>query len=101
VAAKAKSEPIQCIRCARISKEGDRFCANCGAPLQNRCFDEPGPLKKGCRFVNEPTAAYCAKCGEPTLFHIHGLIQPAYPPGANKPAMFGMNWPGFGHRKES
>jgi len=47
--------------------------------LQNRCFDEPGLLKKGCNHVNHRSAAYCAKCGGPTLFLVHGLIEAPYP----------------------
>lgn len=72
--------PAPCIRCAKLPKDGDRYCTDCGAPLKNRCFDEPGLLKKGCTNVNSPTAAYCAKCGGPTLFLVHGLIRTANPP---------------------
>ncbi len=73
-----------CIRCSKVPSENDKYCNDCGAPLENRCSDEPGILKKGCRFVNPPDAAYCAKCGEPTMFHLHGLISPNYE-NANRP----------------
>lgn len=81
-----KDELEPCLRCGKLPKENDRYCMDCGAPLQNRCFDEPGILGKGCRFVNSRTAAYCAKCGEPTLFNLHGLINPTYHTSANKPS---------------
>jgi len=84
-----KPERHPCIRCLRMPDENDLYCADCGAPVLNRCSDEPGILKKGCTFVNPPSAAYCVKCGEPTLFQIHGLIQPVYP-GANKPSIYGF-----------
>ncbi|GIO16364.1 hypothetical protein J19TS2_59190 [Cohnella xylanilytica] len=76
----AKKEELEpCVRCFKMPDENDKYCTDCGAPLQNRCFDAHGPLKKGCSFVNAKTAAYCAKCGEPTLFNLHGLVTPAYP----------------------
>ncbi|GIP38168.1 hypothetical protein J31TS4_14480 [Paenibacillus sp. J31TS4] len=77
-------EPVSCIRCSKQASETDKYCIDCGAPLQNRCSDEPGLLKKGCTYLNAPNAAYCAKCGEPTLFQLHGLLTPLYP-SANKP----------------
>lgn len=83
MAKKAELEP--CIRCGKLPGENDKHCTDCGAPVQNRCFDEPGPLKKGCRHVNARSAAYCAKCGEPTLFLLHGLINPVHT-SANKPS---------------
>jgi hypothetical protein len=80
---KAELEP--CARCSKLPHENDVHCTDCGAPLQNRCSDEHGLLKKGCSYVNPRTAAYCGKCGEPTVFQLHGLINPAYET-ANKPA---------------
>lgn len=77
-----------CTRCNKIPNENDKYCTDCGAPLQNRCSDEPGLLKKGCSFLNKQDAAYCAKCGEPTMFLLHGLITPAYK-NMNKP-IFGF-----------
>jgi len=78
----AKSDPLPpCIRCSKLPAEGDKFCTDCGAPLQNRCFDEPGLLKKGCKHVNHRTAAYCAKCGGPTMFLMHGLVESTGPMG--------------------
>ncbi|CAM3830463.1 zinc ribbon domain-containing protein [Cohnella lubricantis] len=80
-----KPQLYPCIRCGRMPDENDKYCIDCGVPVHNRCSDEPGILKKGCSFVNPPTAAYCAKCGEPTVYQLHGLIQPLYP-GGNRPA---------------
>ncbi|MCC3373107.1 hypothetical protein [Cohnella sp. REN36] len=69
-----KDPPEPCVRCAKLPGEKDKYCTGCGAPLVNRCFDEHGPLKKGCNAVNDRDAAYCAKCGEPTLFNLFGLL---------------------------
>jgi len=75
-----KKEPIACLRCQHIGDENDKHCVKCGAPLINRCGDEPGGLlSNGCSHVNRPDAAYCAKCGHPTLFHKEGLITPHQP----------------------
>ncbi|MBB6669255.1 hypothetical protein [Cohnella nanjingensis] len=63
-----------------MPKEKDKYCTDCGAPLVNRCFDEHGPLKKGCNFVNDREAAYCAKCGEPTLYNLFGIIPVSHRP---------------------
>ncbi|AHD05287.1 hypothetical protein ERIC1_2c02230 [Paenibacillus larvae subsp. larvae DSM 25719] len=70
---KAQLDP--CIRCHKIPEETDRFCTGCGAPLQNRCSDEPGLLKKGCTHLNPRSAAYCSKCGLPTTFKLYGLVE--------------------------
>ncbi|TJY44063.1 hypothetical protein E5161_01305 [Cohnella pontilimi] len=83
----ADKEIQPCVRCAKLPGEKDAYCTDCGAPLVNRCIDEPGILKKGCGCVNPPTAAYCHKCGEPTTFNFHGLVTPAYQ-NANKPFFF-------------
>jgi hypothetical protein len=74
-----------CIRCSKIPAENDIFCTDCGAPVQNVCSDVPGILRKGCTFVNSRTASYCAKCGEPTIYQLNGLIHPIYP-SASKPS---------------
>ncbi|WP_123041063.1 hypothetical protein [Cohnella candidum] len=84
-----KPELYPCIRCLRMPQENERFCADCGTPVQNRCSDEPGILRRGCRFVNPPTAAYCVKCGEPTVYQRNGLIGPLHPNGS-KPSFLGF-----------
>ena len=71
-----KKELPVCIRCHRTGGEKDRFCISCGAPLINRCSDEPGLVSKGCRHVNLPDASYCARCGEETTFKKAGLLTP-------------------------
>jgi hypothetical protein len=81
----SKKEPPSCVRCRKKAGENDKFCTDCGSPLFNRCSDEPGILKKGCSHLNEPDAAFCARCGEQTVFQMHGLITPFYTNG-NKPA---------------
>ncbi len=73
-----KDKLITCVRCTYTTKETDEFCIRCGAPLHNRCTDEPGLLDKGCKFVNKPEAAYCAKCGHPTVFLRTGLVRDPY-----------------------
>ncbi|MFC7391754.1 hypothetical protein [Scopulibacillus cellulosilyticus] len=65
-----------CVRCGNVCNAKDRYCIKCGAPLVNRCSDEPGLVSKGCRYVNDPEAAYCARCGEETLFSKHGIVTP-------------------------
>jgi hypothetical protein len=65
-----------CVRCFLIPDEKDEFCRQCGAPLRNRCSDEKGLRKKGCGFINKPDAAFCVKCGEPTIFNRKGLVKP-------------------------
>lgn len=69
-----KEKIYTCVRCWHVSNEGDKHCTQCGAPLINRCSDEPGLVSKGCKHINEPTAAFCAKCGEKTIFNHHGLV---------------------------
>lgn len=69
-----KAEINPCIRCKKLPGENDQYCTDCGAPVVNRCSDEPSLLSKGCNFINDPKAAYCSRCGEPTLFLLHGLI---------------------------
>lgn len=84
----AKQEQLPpCVRCGRLPAEKDKYCTDCGTPLKNTCCDEPGILGKGCSFVNPPNAAYCAKCGEPTIYQLHGIVTPMYRT-ANKPASF-------------
>ncbi len=70
------NEPPTCVRCQRQAAEKDKYCISCGAPLYNRCSDEPGLVSKGCKYVNHSEAAYCAKCGEETTFKKAGLISP-------------------------
>ncbi|GAA4828909.1 hypothetical protein GCM10023310_02310 [Paenibacillus vulneris] len=86
----SNKKPVTCLRCSKTANENDKFCIDCGAPLQNRCSDEPGLLKKGCSYLNVQNAAFCAKCGEPTLFQLHGLITPIYD-NANKPLFSRIN----------
>jgi hypothetical protein len=68
-----------CIRCGFIPDEKDKYCINCGAPLQNRCTNDGGLLGDPCTNINPPNAAFCAKCGAPTLFQKKGLIVSLYP----------------------
>lgn len=74
-----KEEYLTCVRCGNITEKKDAYCIVCGAPLRNKCTDEPGLLSKGCKFVNVSTAAYCAKCGEPTVFNKLGLLADPWP----------------------
>lgn len=76
--ANQKQNPV-CIRCGHVGGEKDKYCVSCGAPLHNTCGDEPGLLTKGCRFINEPHAAFCSRCGHPTRFHMEGLVSSSQP----------------------
>ncbi|MFB5678324.1 hypothetical protein ACE3NQ_22780 [Paenibacillus terreus] len=69
-----KEKQVPCIRCGQIPEEKDKFCTLCGTPVKNTCCDEPGKLDKGCKHVNPQTAAYCAKCGLPTIYKLYGIV---------------------------
>ncbi|WEG12004.1 zinc ribbon domain-containing protein [Pullulanibacillus sp. KACC 23026] len=71
-----KDEKILCYRCGYSADKGDKHCVLCGAPLENLCMDEPGLVHSGCGAKNDPHAAFCKKCGHPTLFHHHGIVTP-------------------------
>lgn len=71
-----EKEKILCHRCGYTAEEGEKHCVLCGAPLENRCMDEPGLVHKGCGHKNEPHAAFCVKCGHPTTFNHHGIVTP-------------------------
>lgn len=70
-----QEEPRQCARCGSVNDSSYAHCIRCGAPLLNRCGDEPGMISKGCTFVNSPEAAFCAKCGHPTIFNQEGIVR--------------------------
>lgn len=74
--ANEEKEKIVCHRCGYTAEKGDKHCVLCGAPLENRCMDEPGLVHSGCGAKNEPHAAFCVKCGYPTLFNHHGIVKP-------------------------
>ncbi|WP_077615720.1 hypothetical protein [Caenibacillus caldisaponilyticus] len=74
-----KEDPRVCVRCGHVGGENDSHCIKCGAPLINKCADEPGLISDGCTHVNRPDAAFCAKCGHPTVFHKEGLVPPFQP----------------------
>lgn len=71
-----KEKQKRCINCYHVADEKDKYCIKCGSPLTNHCGDIGGKLHKGCSFVNKEDAAFCAKCGYPTIFNQHGLITP-------------------------
>lgn len=73
MAEKAKDEQRVCLRCSHVNGK-HAYCIKCGAPLVNRCLDEPGLLKKGCGKVNPSEAAFCSFCGEQTTFNKAGLV---------------------------
>jgi len=71
-----KDDPRPCARCGYVNDKSHVYCIKCGAPLLNKCADEPGRIHKGCSFVNPPDAAFCAKCGFPTIFNKEGIVVP-------------------------
>src|SRR6266478_4977844 len=46
---------MRCSRCTAENREGRKFCAECGAPLNARCAS--------CGAENEPTEKFCGECG--------------------------------------
>ena len=46
---------MRCSKCAAENREGRKFCAECGAPLNTRCGS--------CGAENEPAEKYCGECG--------------------------------------
>src|SRR5713226_10249665 len=46
---------MRCSTCAAENREGRKFCAECGAPLNARCAS--------CGAENEPTEKFCGDCG--------------------------------------
>src|SRR6266852_3167425 len=46
---------MRCSTCAAENREGRKFCAECGAPLNARCAS--------CGAENEPAEKFCGECG--------------------------------------
>jgi class 3 adenylate cyclase len=46
---------MRCRTCAAENREGRKFCAECGAPLNARCAS--------CGAENEPAEKFCGECG--------------------------------------
>ncbi len=69
-----EKEKITCVKCFYQADEKDKYCIKCGTPLVNRCTKDDSPNHKGCGAKNRPEAAYCSKCGSPTLFGEMDLI---------------------------
>ena len=46
---------MRCSKCATENREGRKFCAECGAPLNARC--------PSCGAENEPAEKFCGECG--------------------------------------
>src|SRR5713226_3235263 len=46
---------MRCSTCAAENREGRKFCAECGAPLNTRC--------PSCGAENEPAEKFCGECG--------------------------------------
>ena len=48
---------MRCSKCAAENREGRKFCAECGAPLNTRCAS--------CGAENEAAEKFCGECGAP------------------------------------
>src|ERR1700731_4874388 len=46
---------MRCSKCATENRDGRKFCAECGAPLNARCAS--------CGAENEPAEKFCGECG--------------------------------------
>ncbi|HEY8528462.1 MAG TPA: hypothetical protein VIL22_02130 [Paenibacillaceae bacterium] len=77
--ANGKEERPQCVRCGKLGMKDDLYCTGCGAPLVNRCMYAGDLLNDPCNYVNEKTAAFCARCGSYTAFWKAGLVYTPYP----------------------
>ncbi|KIL37353.1 hypothetical protein SD71_01360 [Cohnella kolymensis] len=74
-----KEKPGNCIRCGYSYKKGSQYCAECGAPVVNKCLDEGDLLRDPCGCVNGEDAAFCSQCGCATAFNRAGLVTSPYP----------------------
>src|SRR5229473_2023685 len=61
---------MRCSKCAAENRQGRKFCAECGAPLNARCAS--------CGAENEPTEKFCGECGA-------SLSAPVNPPVVKTP----------------
>src|SRR6266567_1043058 len=50
---------MTCSNCGSENPDGNRFCADCGAPLSIRC--------PNCGSVGPPGKRFCGACGSPLL----------------------------------
>jgi len=66
---------MRCAKCATENRDGRKFCAECGAPLNARCAS--------CGAENEPAEKFCGECG--AALAGKGQAVSAKPP-ATKPA---------------
>src|ERR1700751_4678241 len=66
---------MRCTKCATENREGRKFCAECGAPLNARCAS--------CGAENEPAEKFCGECGAALTGKVPGA---ASKPPATKPA---------------
>jgi class 3 adenylate cyclase len=66
---------MRCTKCATENREGRKFCAECGAPLNARCAS--------CGAENEPAEKFCGECGAALTGKVPGV---ASKPPATKPA---------------
>jgi adenylate cyclase len=66
---------MRCAKCATENRDGRKFCAECGAPLNARCAS--------CGAENEPAEKFCGECG--AALAGKGQAISAKPP-ATKPA---------------
>jgi hypothetical protein len=73
------SERKYCVRCSHRAGEKDKFCTQCGAPLENRCTNDGGPLGDPCEKICDRNAAFCPACGCYTSFYKAGLVHTVYP----------------------
>ncbi|HYU19125.1 MAG TPA: adenylate/guanylate cyclase domain-containing protein, partial [Chloroflexota bacterium] len=60
---------MQCPRCQQENAAGQKFCGECGAPLETRC--------SACGAANPPGQKFCGECGE----RVAGAPSPPMPAG--------------------
>lgn len=66
---------IKCKYCGEMNENRPdaNFCIYCGKPIINICINNKCDVN-----TLDDNAAFCYKCGEPSLFNDYSIISPKY-----------------------
>lgn len=66
---------IKCKYCGELNKNqlDAIFCIYCGKPLVNQCINNQCDVT-----ILDEKAAFCHKCGEPSLFNDYSVVAPKF-----------------------